>query len=897
MFYKEKRSVVLLTAKMDLFQFNIAINRNETPHIRNKLTITADPRLIRMQWIEPTSFAITCGDSYIRIWNVESNQNYALTFVDPNQSHSGITIINGKVITCKFNQATQTLYAGSSDGKVLAFRNMLNGLAPTNSEQWRSVGSIAFSEQVTNIESGKCGIVTVQCSSSLSMIYETKLGGRMSEKFKVLQASNSSLQIYYTDSQGNNKVHVYDARMNIKCFDLSSSKLLVWNGLQSVLCDINPNAEGDSIITQCGSFECTGARFLCFHKDGVIIISSFSIKVVNFQGVVKQEINFPKLEGEIEGYDYGKGSLVVYTNNQYLRVIDISKREVKIIGMVKQLQESTGRMGLSIKSISVNSKGSKVMILVNPTIDNEKFFFVWNIDEDCFSEYTCKDGFLPNSGSWEESDPRFFAVLGVITKESGVTVKGIQSFFISSENKIKYHDSLEKDNIDGIFGVKVPNFLCIIKDNSMKQNINYTLRNEFIRQFAGVDPKDEVSVASLINFNYHLTDGNMDEAHRSIKHISSAEIWTNMAKMSIKNRRVDVAQTCIANMQFARGAKGIREFKDQDELSKLASIAILLNMLDEAKELLIEAKRYDLLNILYQDENDWDEALKIAETHDRINLRSTYFKAAQNFEMHKNLEEAKKYYELSEAGPAEIPRMLYENENTVMLEEYANSINDPKVFSFYGEVYQQYGYKDEAKTCFNKAKDYGSIVRCEINDGNIQAAESVCQLNDDPLACFWLAKHFEKEGKIKKALEYYKRGRHYSQSIRIAKEGGEDEEVFSTALKAPHYVQCRAASYFEKQGFSEKAVILYMKGKNFKKAMDLAMAHNLGEYIQQITSEIDSTKGQPKNMGKFAEMFEDKGDIDKAFGMYLGSGQKEKALELLEKDNIKLNRDSLRYSI
>ena len=226
---------------------------------------------------------------------------------------------------------------------------------------------------------------------------------------------------------------------------------------------------------------------------------------------------------------------------------------------------------------------------------------------------------------------------------------------------IKKHDSIQKDNIDSIFAIKVPNLLGIVKDTSANENINYTLSNIFLKQFAGVDPKDEVSSTSIMNFNYHLTNGSMDDAYKSIKHINSPEIWTNMAKMSIKNRRIDVAETCIANMQFARGAKALRELSGKDDLSKLAAVAILLNMLDEAKKLLEEAERYDLLNELYQNENDWDKALEIAEEKDRINLKSTYFKAAQNFEMHKNFDEARKYYDLSETGVEEVPRMLLAN--------------------------------------------------------------------------------------------------------------------------------------------------------------------------------------------------------------------------------------------
>jgi hypothetical protein len=45
----------------------------------------------------------------------------------------------------------------------------------------------------------------------------------------------------------------------------------------------------------------------------------------------------------------------------------------------------------------------------------------------------------------------------------------------------------------------------------------------------------------------------------------------------------------------------------------------------------------------------------------------------------------------------------------------------------------------------------------------------------------------------------------------------------------------QSASYFEKKGKFDKAVTLYSKGGNKKKAMDLAIKHNYGHLIEGIT--------------------------------------------------------------
>jgi len=55
-----------------------------------------------------------------------------------------------------------------------------------------------------------------------------------------------------------------------------------------------------------------------------------------------------------------------------------------------------------------------------------------------------------------------------------------------------------------------------------------------------------------------LTSGNLDEAYKSVKNIQNSAIWEKMAIMCVKCKRLDVAEICIGNMKFARGARSIR---------------------------------------------------------------------------------------------------------------------------------------------------------------------------------------------------------------------------------------------------------------------------------------------------------------------------------------------------
>lgn len=134
-----------------------------------------------------------------------------------------------------------------------------------------------------------------------------------------------------------------------------------------------------------------------------------------------------------------------------------------------------------------------------------------------------------------------------------------------------------------------------------------------------------------------MTSGNLDEAYKSVKSIQNPVIWEKMAAMCVKTKRLDVAEICIGNMRFARGARSIRESKKEPELeAQLAMVAIQLDMPEEAKALYEEGKRYDLLDKMYQANGNPEEAIEVAEKFDRINLKNTYYSAAKSYEAASN---------------------------------------------------------------------------------------------------------------------------------------------------------------------------------------------------------------------------------------------------------------------
>lgn len=65
---------------------------------------------------------------------------------------------------------------------------------------------------------------------------------------------------------------------------------------------------------------------------------------------------------------------------------------------------------------------------------------------------------------------------------------------------------------------------------------------------------------------------------------------------------------------------------------------------------------------MYQASGEWDKAIEISEKHDRINLRTTYYKTAKMHEVSQNYEKAIFYFEKSNTHLKEIPRMYLDRD-------------------------------------------------------------------------------------------------------------------------------------------------------------------------------------------------------------------------------------------
>mgnify|MGYP001459525914 FL=1 len=197
------------------------------------------------------------------------------------------------------------------------------------------------------------------------------------------------------------------------------------------------------------------------------------------------------------------------------------------------------------------------------------------------------------------------------------------------------------DGLHKLVAVEIP-FLVTLETNSEsssegdEMNAGVSVKRTVMSDFVGLEESDKATRDAVIKFSFYLSIGNMEEAFKSIKTIRNQHVWGNLARMCVKSQRLDVAAICLGKMEHAAGARALRQINEsagtEEKDVKTAVLAVYLGMYEEAEQLLIRSKRFDLLNKLYQDSGQWEKALEVAENVDRIHLRSTFYNFAKHLE-------------------------------------------------------------------------------------------------------------------------------------------------------------------------------------------------------------------------------------------------------------------------
>ncbi|XP_041473205.1 intraflagellar transport protein 140 homolog isoform X2 [Lytechinus variegatus] len=939
--YNSHRNVmVVVTKSMALSQYSVSQDGKLTEMMKVKLSGKPNDSDCDMVWAGKGLLATASGESLVRMWDLDKDDNYVLA-LDKN-----IGFEMGENITCVAYSSKKGLLAGGTDkGRVAMWRySPVPGVLGRRQEgetKWKLQVPCNLEGQLGQIKWGsRRDLLATNSFSGVVILNEHIMSASMKDQVAVVQAGPSSISL---DVFVNGSHHDIKTDIHIKGICNTKDHVAVWNGKQAVVYEISQT------IRATGTFS-TDSKMVRIHEQNAYTTEPGKIQVRTFQGTVKQLISMNENEGEPCTMEIMGNYLVVGTSGGFVKMYDVSRREAKPHNTPKNLMDVIPGMG-SILMAKTNCNGTKLAIIVSKSDGTtDPKLYVWDPDLDTLGFFDLKTGHgdqedeplskddditdaergreeaaqdvagrYPINIFWDTHEPKLLVCEAKLSHQEETTTPKkttsllstivntqpemmVVSLFTTLEHGVVLQDSF--GHVQGtLLGVEVPYFYFIKKagDGKTKKGVfpgekmddpgpissSSLVARQVMRNFAGLEDGDKSARDAMMNFSYYLTIGNMDEAFKAIKLIKSESVWENMAKMCVKTRRLDVARVCLGNMGHARGARALREAENEPELdARVAMLAVQLGLLDDAERLYKNCGRYDLLNAFYQASGQWGKAMETAELNDRIHLRTTYYHYAKHLEAKGDINGAIPNYEKSDTHRFEVPRMLFDEPQA--LEAYIMKTKDRALRKWWAQYMESTGEMETALQFYEAAQDYLSLVRVYCYCGNIDKAAEIANETGDRAACYHLARQHENQDNIKEAIHFFTRAQSYSQAIRLCKEHDMEDQLMNLALMSTKEDMIEAARYYENnRNTHDKAVMLFHKGGHFSKALELAFESQQFGALQLISEDLDE-RTDPVLLNRCAQFFMEHGQYDKAVDLLVVAGKYFEALELCQDHNVNI---------
>ncbi|KAF5302514.1 hypothetical protein FQR65_LT00886 [Abscondita terminalis] len=911
-------------------------------------------------WAANSCLAILTGDLSVRVWDIESNDNYILPTqlknYDKDDNKQQINEMFSCVSFCKVNQ---TLCAGTNIGRIYFWKKKPAKEGFDNPEMlWELYNLCSISGTIKQLIWGSVNLrlplLSVNCVTKVYIMKEQNLCTCFSETIWGTQktASQILLETAETNSMVSTDMQVTDMTINSNYVAFTNGRLIsVYEIVTKAPTDkityeinYNLNKKPDKFgiaINLLNSFTCDNEGIIIYGKN-IVVLSLNGVLIKTHNGSTIFTIPTTASEGEPIGMDVTSKYLTVFTMEGFLKIYDLSETEPKLVTPIRTLYDMCTDFGEIIQA-KVNSNGTKVALtLAAANLVPDGKLYIWDLEQDNLNLYDfrkynssksntyddlenlieedyCNDdetalrynqictNRIPLSVYWDGEDSRLLVCNAKKLKNSNlqgskghkslslygkkeetkpVTKRTLEdeehiviTMFISFDHGIRIQDIRAIDAESKLIALATPYLIILNKVNIVREIMN---------DFSGLEVCNKVTKEAILDFSYNLSLGNMDAAFKAIKLIQSAGVWSSLARMCVKTRRLDVASVCLGHMGNASAARALRLAMADNTLpleAKLAVLAIQLNMLEEAEQLYIQCERYDLLNKFYQSSNKMEKALKIAETKDRIHLKNTEHLWAKSLEENGEIREAVRRYENANTHFQEVPRMLIDQPD--QLEVYMSNTTEPELLRWWGQYVESQGDMSGALKIYARAGDIYNQVRTLCFMEEESRAADLTRSNNDKAACYHMARHYETMNNIEEAVDFFKKANAYSNAVRLCKENNMTEDLWNIGLVAGRQDQLECAKYFEEIGDSEKSIIFYHRAGMLHKALDLAFKFEQFDVLQQVARSLDYGS-DPALIKKCADFFVTNQQFDKAVDLLAIGKQYKDAINICLNYNVQL---------
>ena len=932
LFYEKENAIILITSNLLLVKCVIKFNQKLNPK-KVKLSISGKPEEIKCCWASEGLIAIVSGDDLVRFFYLDTDQSYIISI---NDHQLGDTNVEDSFTCLDFNFRKRILAVGGLKGKVYMWKcTVTNNMIPVSPDCWEPFCVVDSIQNIIGIAwSNYMGLLHVYNKKNKhEMLNETILQKKMNEEMKILQLNQNEIEIINVIN-GKYIAKTIKLDHNIHGISLNKNKFLSFSGSSAILYEVNLL---DLKIKELVEIEDLKSSVIALSNESVISAYGKNFEIYTQEGEKNSQIPIKYNYGDIFYFNVASKFLLVVTANNYFAVYDLERRGLKQILSFRKFEKNGQSLG-EIREAAINCKGNAIIFLVDNMVNSEMRvpetkIIIYDVEMDSYVDYEISPNRIPIEIIWDFADSRIFAISTEYAKDfTNEEEKQIKNTITNSENEDADNESnessdwvggevfllfytsengvnqLENHKItrenQGIFGLQAPEIYFISSKPDPITKCSISVKK--MQFFQGLEKIDEEISKALIEFSLLMACGKLDEAYKTVKNIKTANIWENMAHICIKTKRLDVLEVCLSNMRFERGIKAFREARHEKEPeAKLAKVAMHLNMIEEAKKLLKEVNRWDVLIKFYINIGEYDKAIETAEKNNRINLQNTYYRIAQHFEQIGDTEEAIKYYKLSGSGNKEIPRMLISLNLIDKLEETLKEEGNPESLLRLASYYESQEDLESAMEFYIKADDIQNVIRLYLKENKIEEAKKVFEegkekykTKKDPKylkgymdGAFLIGNYYEKNNSMKNAIDFYRVSGRFNQAFRLAKEKGLDNEIYTLGTLAPKNTQNLIAEYFEKKNKLKEAIDLYLLGSNIRKGLNLCLATNQLDRARELSRKIESNK-DTDTLKALADYFSSQNEHEKALELLIRIKDYESAMKICENHKVRISQET-----
>lgn len=544
LFYEKENSVIIITSHLLLVQFRINLNEKLVPDRKVKLSVAGDPEKLITIWAGTSLLVTASGENMVRLLHLEEDETYLLTLSE--DAFDG-KLIRDKIVTIAYNQKKRILAAGTKDGNVVMWKcKSMSAKSPSSAEGWEA--KPPFKAKTNSKDpsvaaltwGGSSNILSAMNDGGVMILSQTILKKRMKGDLKIMQCSNKSVEVRMKNIANPNADFqiIMTLAINIKGLDCFDNFTLFWDGKYAQIYEVF----GDKNPALIGTFE-TNSKIMALYEDSVFQSKENKIEILNYQGEVKQMIPLTEQDGEIILMEVVNKHMAVVTANNMIRIYDISRRNIKQLGMTRKFGEGTQ---CEIKGIALNSDGKKLAILADqlpiPSIRiPDVKFYIYDVEMDTFMNCEVETDRVPLEAFWDQQDNRLLCVETEYMKmnedppeeefegdqeheeekkDSIFTGKTIEKYFVTGEYGIKKQDSINFDEgEETLLGSNVP-YLFFLGHRKKKKSEDddedevieeekkegsFVILRKAMKDFAGLESVDEETKKAILNFSFYLT--------------------------------------------------------------------------------------------------------------------------------------------------------------------------------------------------------------------------------------------------------------------------------------------------------------------------------------------------------------------------------------------------------